>query len=213
MEKIIQSAATTSQPRRTELRWRQGWGGGGVERQEEEEERGLRPYSLGRARVAGAQISWGWAKINRLLWWKTEIKAVRPLIPSASLRECPYSTGTSGEDCVHYPWWECLNNSPAQAEGKQMSFLLWTEWTAWPLISFQTQSFLSNFSFPAALHCRHTTKALVGASAASLKSTSNCVNPSSCWSTGLTIRLSFFQLKPSCSAGSSGPVNWFLGSF
>lgn len=202
MEKIIQSAATSfSQPRRTELRWRQGWGG---QEGQEEEERRLRPYSLGRARVAGAQISWGRAKINRLLWWKTEIKAIRPLIPSASLRECPYSTGTSGEDCVHHPWWECLNNSPAQAEGKQMSFLLWTEWTTWPLISFQTQSFLSNFSFPAALCCRHTTKALVGASAASLKSTSNCVNPS---------RLSFSQLKLSCSAGSSGPVNWFLGSF
>lgn len=71
----------------------------------------------------------------------------------------------------------------------------------------------SNFSFPAAPHCRHTTAALVGASAASLRSTSNCVSPSSCWSTDLTRRPSFFLVKLSCSAGSSGPVNWFLGSF
>ena len=69
MERIIQSAATSSsQPRRTELRGSEGREE--EEEEEEEEERGLRrvmPFSLGRARVAGTQISWGRAKINCLL--------------------------------------------------------------------------------------------------------------------------------------------------
>lgn len=70
----------------------------------------------------------------------------------------------------------------------------------------------SNFSFPADPYCRRSI-ASVGAPAVSLKSTSNCVSPSSCWSTRRYNKTWAFLVKLSCSARSSGPVNWFLGSF
>lgn len=126
----------------------------------EEEERGLRrmmPFSLGRARVAGAQISWGQPKINCLLWWKSKIKASRPLIPLASLHECPYSVGTSGGDRAQSPWWEFLN-SQQQPRQKETTDIppMWNRSCTTPhsLSNSSLFVFSQTFHFPAVLHRR-----------------------------------------------------------
>lgn len=95
-ERIIQSGFTSSQPRWT-VEWEATRG------RRRRRRRGWSMWCLSPCAGvgwAGTQISWGQAKINCLLWWKSKIKSSRPLIPMASLHECPYSVGTS-RDCVH----------------------------------------------------------------------------------------------------------------
>lgn len=88
MKKIIQPmAASSGLPRRTVLRGRRGGGEAGRIGGERDE-----AYDAFHGRRPD--------KINCFLCWKSKIKAIQPLIPSASLCACPNSVGRSGGFCV-----------------------------------------------------------------------------------------------------------------